>query len=365
MADRVEDVGIPLPTIQFRTPTYDPHSTDINATLNEPRDRPNDTDQAPSQLRPQDAYVALDGYGDSSRPTSSGNDVYLGSYSHRPRSVGILSSGTRTPVGSMHHSPRVSQSQLQLQHLLQELDMNQETYGVEELRDGFFDTFFLDTRPMASTSQKKSQKAPPPAEAKDHHPLSVRYFPLQLIHGVAEFARKIIMTRAGVKLTKSFLAFFLAYIICLVPSARNWLGRYNFILVLSTILNHPGRPIGSQLDGAFLTILGTAAGLGWGSLALYVSTSTNSAKTGYGGILAAFLIAFTAFISYLRCTLIRFYQFVICAGIAIVYTCLADTSASVSWDKIWEYGKPWALGQALCLLVCSTVFPDAGSRSLA
>ncbi len=365
MANSLEDAGISLPTIQFRTPTYNAHSREANATLNEHRERSVDADPAPSQLRPEDAYAVLDGMGESSRPTSSGNDIHLGSYGPRGRSVGVLSSGTRTPVGSIQHSPHAIQSQLQLQHLLQELDMNQETYGVEEDRDGFFNPFFLDTRSMGSSKWKDNADSRLITESKGHHPLSVRYFPQQQAREVIDFVRKITSTRAGIKLAKTFIAFFIAYIICLIPSARNWLGPYNFILVLSTILNHPGRPIGAQLDGLGLTILGTIGGLGWGSLALYVSTSTAVAKSGYGGILALFLVLFTAVISFLRCTLIRFYQLVICAGIAIVYTCLADTSTSVSWRKILDYGVPWALGQAVCLLVCLSIFPDAGSRSLA
>ena len=56
-------------------------------------------------------------------------------------------------------------------------------------------------------------------------------------------------------------------------------------MAISVIVNHPGRPIGSQIDGAFMTVLGTFAGLGWGALALYVSTSTGPARSGYGGIL--------------------------------------------------------------------------------
>ena len=365
MADSLEDTKLSLPTIQFKTPTYNAHSREANNTLNEHRKGSFDADSIPNQLRPEDAYAVLDEISESSCPTSSGNNIHLGSYGGRGRSAGLLSSGSRTPAGSIHHSPRASQSQLQLQHLLEKLDMNQETYGVEEDRDGFFNAFFLHPRPMSSSKWKDNPNPKLPAEMKGHHPLSVRYFPQQQAHEVINFARKITTTRAGIKLAKTFLAVFIAYIICLIPSARNWLGRYNSILVLSTILNHPGRPVGAQVDGLGLTIFGTISGLGWGSLALYVSTSTAATRSGYGGILGLFLVLFTAIISYLRCALIRFHQLVICAGIAIVYTCLADTSTSVSWRKILDYGVPWALGQAICLLVCLLVFPDAGSRSLA
>ena len=136
-------------------------------------------------------------------------------------------------------------------------------------------------------------------------------------------------------------------------------------MVVSAIVNHPGRSVGSQIDGLFLTTLGTVAGLGWGSLALYTSTSTAPARAGYGGVLATFLVMFAAAIAWLRCLFMRFYQAVICAGIAICYTCLANTSEAVGWRKVFDYGIPWVLGQALCLLIAALIFPDTGSRSLA
>ena len=113
-----------------------------------------------------------------------------------------------------------------------------------------------------------------------------------------------------------------------------------------------------------MTILGAVAGLGWGSLALYISTSTSTAQLGYGGVLAVFLVLFTAVIGWLRCVLIRFYQAILSAGFAIFYTCLANTSQDVGWVKVFDYGIPWALGQAVCLLVSVLVFPEAGSRAI-
>jgi len=135
--------------------------------------------------------------------------------------------------------------------------------------------------------------------------------------------------------------------------------------VLSALFNHPGRTIGAQIDGAFLTSFGTATGLGWGAFALWLSGSTPATRRGYGGILAMFLILFMGVIAAMRSYYIRVYQFVLCAGFAIIWTCLADISGTVNWTRLLNFGVPWLCGQAVGLVICFTVFPDAGARSLA
>lgn len=304
----------------------------------------------------------------SFRQPAPGSSIYLGSYGKSPqRSRASLgdSPGTRTPRSSVPPSPRTSISHLQLEHLLQHVDVQLDTYGVEEFRDGFFDASFF--RPMPRDRPEMMRKASEtlPASFLESHPLSLHRFLPEQWHEVVMFIKRISTTRGGVKLLKSFLGYFIAYIICLIPASRNFLGRFSYILAISAILNHAGRTVGSQIDGALMTIIGTVAGLGWGSLALYVSTSTAGAKLGYGGVLAAFLVLFSSVISWLRCVYLRFFQAIICAGMAIFFTNLAGTSSAVGWKKIFDYGIPWALGQVIGLVVCIVVFPDAGSRPLA
>ena len=300
---------------------------------------------------------------DQNPPKSrAGQHAYRGSFTYTsPRAS--ISPDTQRTVGVP--SPRTSMSHLQLEHLLQAVDEDLDTYDIDEMRDGFFDASFY--RPLKRHRDDLMQKASltlPDSFKHKNHPLSVRlFFPQQLREFKAFFFR-ISSSRAGVRLLKSFLGFFITYVICLIPRSRNWLGRYNYIMAVSAIVNHPGRAIGSQIDGAVLTILGTVAGLGWGSLALYVSTSTFTARSGYGGLLATFLVIFATVIGWLRCICIRFYQAVLSAGFAIAYVCLADTSENVGWIKVFDYGIPWVLGQAICLIVSLVVFPDAGSRSL-
>ena len=247
---------------------------------------------------------------------------------------------------------------------MKDIDSDLETYGVEELRDGFFDASFHQPPHTSHDELMEQAVRTLPEDFQKSHPLSLRWFLPQQLREVRAFLRQVTTSRAGIKLMKTFLGFFITYIICLIPASRDWLGRYNYIMVISAIINHPGRPIGSQIDGAFMTIIGAVAGLGWGSLALYVSTSTSAAQLGYGGLLAAFLVIFTAVIGWLRCVCLRFYQAILSAGIAIFYTCLANTSQNVGWVKVFDYGIPWVLGQAVCLLVSLAVFPEAGSRAL-
>ena len=350
----------PVPGIRLRSSTT---KSNIRASKNGKRGRQQSHSKA-DQLHPprnRDDYVnSAHGAGHA----SSASHIYLGSYARNARSRSSFNvASSNTSPASAAPSPRTSVSHIQIQRLLEGVNAAQETYGVEELREGFFDATFVKPHHGRSIDDDAWSQAEGDFPSS---PLKREWqWILQQWRETSGVFVRVATTRAGVKLTKSFLGFFISYIICLIPEARNWLGRYSYVLAISAILHHPGRMVGSQIDGTVLVILGAAIGLGWGALALYASTSTDTAASGYGGVLAAFLVVFAAAIAYLRCSLIRFYQAVIAAGVAVFYTCLADTSRGVSWGKLSDFAIPFVLGQAICLVVCSVVLPDAGSRALA
>ena len=350
-----------IPEVRFRAPTFREEDSDVEAGQGVEKTEDDAEVLTSSHSLKRRFTSRLSSKDDRPRSRSpTPTNIYLGSYAQAtPRgSVADLETSYQTPPSS----PRASISRLHLEALLPSEDLHLEQYGIEEFRDGFFDASFhrpIKRRPSDLT-RHAMQTLPQCFEKKD--PLSSRHFLTQQLREIRGFLNHV-RTRSGIKLLRSFLGVFIAYIVCLIPSVRNWLGRYNYILVLSALLNHPGRPVGSQLDGAMLTVVGTMAGLGWGSLALYVSTSTEGAKTGYGGVLATFLVVFTAALGFIRCIFLRLYQAVVAAGVAICYTCLANTSEHVSWGKIFDYGIPFVLGQALCLIVATTVLPTAGARS--
>lgn len=250
--------------------------------------------------------------------------------------------------------------------LLSENRMDTDTYGVTESRDGFFDAFFLHPPSVEYAELLESVQPTLPKVFRARGPSSGRNFLGRQWDDVKAVAVEVFTTRSGLLLFKSFLAFYIAYVLCLVPTVREWLGRYSYIMAVSTIVNHPGRTVGSQIDGAVLTTIGTAAGLGWGAVGLLLSTSTRDAQIGYAGVLASFLAVFMAFVAFMRSYFIRLYQLVLCGGMAIIYTCLAEVDGQkVKWSKIYGYAIPWMLGQAIALAVCLIVYPDAGARPLA
>ncbi|KAF4984902.1 hypothetical protein FDECE_16993 [Fusarium decemcellulare] len=255
---------------------------------------------------------------------------------------------------------------MQIDQIISDDRINMETYGVSEMRDGFFDALFLKPDPVARDEVVERSKATLPKEFDKSHPLSPKHFLPRQLHELRSVARKVTTTRSGIRLLKSFLAFFIAYVLCLVPAVADWLGRYDYVMAISVILNHPARTFGSQVDGAILTIVGTASGLAWGVIGLLLSTSTLAARTGYGAILTLFLALFMASIAYIRSFFIRFYQAVLCAGMAVAFTTLAETSSlDIKWPKLRSYAIPWLLGQAIAMAVNCLVFPDTGNRSLA
>ncbi|KAI0446327.1 hypothetical protein F4803DRAFT_559499 [Xylaria telfairii] len=242
----------------------------------------------------------------------------------------------------------------------------EKTHGISEKRDGFFDAVFLPPEHVHRQTLMKHAAETLPLAFRKKNPLSLTHFFPRQCHEAWSVIRRVVTTRSGIKLLKSFLGFFIAYILCLIPAVRQRFGRYAYIMVVSAILNHPGRTLGAQVDGTVLTILGTSTGLGWGAFGLWVSTATATARVSFGAVLAVFLFVFIFVIACLRSYYIRTYQMTICAGIAISYTCLAEVSGTeVSWVKLLDYGVPWLIGQAVSLAVCTVIAPDAGSRPLA
>lgn len=268
-------------------------------------------------------------------------------------------------LGSRHIS---TTSLTQLTQLLSNSEARElESYGIKEIRHGFFDSSFL--KPLDSSRTEtttETGKSSMPAEFDKHSPLTLKYFLPKQWHELKSLVRRVARTRIGIQLLKAFVSIYVAYILCLIPSVRDWLGQYHYIMVVSVLVNHPARSLGSQLDGAVLTVLGTAAGIAWGAIGLLLSTSSPITSDGYDGVLVLFLALLISSAAWIRAFYIRFYQAVLCAGVAMIFASSVETDRqNAKWDKLKNYIIPWLLGQALALLVNLAIFPDAGTRPIA
>lgn len=303
------------------------------------------------------------------RPWRSGNVYCKTPRSYRSTHSGIQSSQARTPMDP--HSPRASVSTLQLQHLLEKLEMDQyNTYGVEELREGFFDAPFYrtikqDTRPRGESKPLLSEES-----TFGQPPLLSRGFWYAHVSDTWDSFRMVSTTPKGISLAKSFLAYFAAYVLCLVPHIRLWMGRYSYWIVLATLFNHPGRTFGAQIDGTASCVVGGALGLAVGSLTLELASFTHASEVGYGGVFTVFIVIFIGIASWIRCSLVRVYQAMISAGLAFLFICLVGVdsiSRQGKWDKmiLWEFGVPWVVGLGICLAVNTIIWPEAGGKAIA
>ncbi|RYP82810.1 hypothetical protein DL770_005520 [Monosporascus sp. CRB-9-2] len=161
--------------------------------------------------------------------------------------------------------------------------------GVAELRDSFFDAVFFPPEEVDTDELLKRAEATLPYAFRKKDPLSVTNFLPKQWHEVQSVVQRVTTTRAGIKLLKSFLGFFIAYIICLIPQIQSWLGQYSHVMVVSAIINHSGRTLGAHVDGVIITTIGTGTGLGWGAIGLLLSTVSSAARLDYGAILSTFL----------------------------------------------------------------------------
>ena len=208
--------------IQFRAPTFQA-SDDVDGIVSQDWQNKEQVsssrETSPVERRPSNLSLGNDS---SPRRGPWTPNVYLGSYgkaARDPRSSLRGSLDIRSPYGSAVPSPRASASHLQLQHLFQAGDVDLDTYGLSELRDGYFDASFC--RPLRRDRKNKDAEESLPSAFHKHHPLSLRYFIPQQWRELLGFVESLRKYSSGLKLFKAFLGFFIAYVICLVPASRD------------------------------------------------------------------------------------------------------------------------------------------------
>ncbi|KAL8854552.1 MAG: hypothetical protein Q9221_000587 [Calogaya cf. arnoldii] len=128
----------------------------------------------------------------------SSSSVQFGSFS---RSIDQLESlRSDRPHDTASRNP----SQAQLDHLLPNADTSLETYGINELRDGFFDATYYQPQPRDRPDMMRKASTTLPLALQTHHPLSWKYFIPRQWKEFHDFAWQITTTRSAVGWKKIF-----------------------------------------------------------------------------------------------------------------------------------------------------------------
>ncbi|CAN6671569.1 protein Bre4p [Trichomonascus vanleenenianus] len=321
----------------------------------------------PDRLTPQSSYERRPPL--TPRGSAEAVPIYRGSY-NKQSSTSLMSffmhqdphhmdpiSGASSPRHSViSPNPKTSWSQFRMNKILGQEEGYRMTYGLEELRDGFFDAIFVKPTLLEVATRRAIEQGHLP----EQQPPDVDRFSVRLRAGILQSIRRLLYEKDGQVLLKAFLAYLICYVLCLIGPTKQWLGRYSFFAPLAAVLNHSGRTVGSQLEITFESIIGMAFGLGWGSLTMYIASATSVSRSGYGGIYATSMIVALACFSWIRAHFIRMFHGVLTLCITVIFMNLAEISEVANWYKAKEFAVPYLIGFAVTVVVNIFVFPDTG-----
>lgn len=223
-----------------------------------------------------------------------------------------------------------------------------ESFGLEELRDGFFDPVYTSYEPIH----------PAEHEIDDHSP-QYRWVKLVNLQELRSNWKAVF---------KYWLATFTAVALCLISPAGKWFGdEYRYFLPLAVLIHHPVRDIGVQLEMSLQSIVGASFGMGYCSLVWYVSTATGPVASNQGGILFLGLFLATLHSHWLRSTYQRLFYFSTSFGIAAIFFCgssLVFHKGELQWRIYWDFGISYLFGIILSLLICICIFPHTGHSAV-
>ncbi|CCK70544.1 Bre4p KNAG_0E02850 [Huiozyma naganishii CBS 8797] len=285
---------------------------------------------------------------------------YLSLYEMRHKNLSMH------PLGLESTTPQKSAaevSQLKLESLILDKNWNDklDDFQLEELRDGFFDPMF--TKPEKNT-----------ADYYDSYPKRIkkRTYSIQtILPTIKQFFTGKFKDNCKNKwpqVLKFVLSFFISFVLCVIRPSGVWIGHnHRYLMPIAAILHHPVRNIGVQLEMTAFSILGLVFGLGWSSLAWYVSTATKVVSNFQGGILFQSLFMALMFSVWLKSYYPRFMYFGTSFGMAIIYTHtveLVHHASMMRWMFFRDFALSYVFGLILSLLICVLIYPHSGNESL-
>ncbi|KAG0658380.1 hypothetical protein C6P45_002204 [Maudiozyma exigua] len=254
----------------------------------------------------------------------------------------------------------ISLSELKLNEMIADETWDElDDFHIEELRDGFFDATY--TRPKRNIVPEESF-----GKKYSNESLTIHNILSNILNLLKDIKNKSI--RDWKRLLKFFLAYFIAMIICVIHPSGKCIGhKYRYFLPISVVLHHPARNIGVQLEMTVESCIGLTFGLGWSSLAWYISTATGPTASHQGGILFQSLVMALWFSIWLKAYYNRLFYFCQSFGITILFTHTVDLvfhPSDLKWMLFRDFSLSYVFGIVLSLLICAVIFPTNGNAKM-
>lgn len=227
-------------------------------------------------------------------------------------------------------------------------------FGLEEFRDGFFDAIYS---PISFIEKLAYESVSQESEAMAIAEKSPSLY-TSAISSLRMVVYSMMSPHNGVKLFKAFITYFVAYILCVIGPVGRWLGHYRLFFPLACVLHQAAHSSGSQIEIFIQCAGGIALGLGVGSLSYFVSTSTQSAQSGYGGLQAVSVVFMTFLVAWVRASFIRLYHGMIAFHMAHLFMAVVNVSEIRDWYRVRLFAVPYGLGVALTLVLNLLIVPD-------
>ncbi|KAH3901512.1 Bre4p SCDLUD_003008 [Saccharomycodes ludwigii] len=294
--------------------------------------------------------------------------------------------GSKSNNISPFHS-RTSFSQIKLDKLVGDTPIDYiDDYGLEELRNGFFDPIFSKHLKLPRRSHSYTSNNELNGNKKNSGLFGYFGFWNNSILNFFQIEYRNFLNHYRC-IIKYFMAFFIAMVLCVIPKCGKWIGgSYRFFLVFSVLVHHPARTIGIQLEMTLWSILGSVLGLGWGSLAWFVSTCSKTIVDHQGGVLFTSLFLGVTVATFFRTKYPRLLYITISFTIVLIFTscshilnfhghALEEQAAMIPnskgyyyhympWKNMWDFGIAYLFGMILCLLISICILPELGGAPL-
>ena len=152
--------------------------------------------------------------------------------------------------------------------------------------------------------------------------------------------------------------------VCLIPGSETRIGKAAYLAAIATVFGHPGRRFGQVVEALILVLAGTALGVAWSVLGLYLgSLAKKENPPATYAIRGIFLVIALIFHGFLRSRTPRLFVFVL-LFILICLITLTTTAQQVTPLTATQSFYPILIAAGTILLVNLFVLPEFSASFL-